>query len=175
MSTTAPAARPQDRTPQDQPPNHIDPEVLAAESRRWTPARIAVWIGVGLLGGLGWVMLALVRGETVNGIWFVFAAVCSYLIAYRFWSTYIQDKLVRPDDRRATPAEAQEDGRDYMPTDRRVLYGHHFAAIAGAGPPRDSRALWVASSSSSRKATTAEDGACCQRDSNTARGVVPGP
>lgn len=134
MSTTAPAAPPEDRAPQDQPPNHVDPEVLAAESRRWTPARIAVWVGVGLLGGLGWTMLALVRGETVNGIWFVFAAVCSYLIAYRFWSTYIQDKLVRPDDRRATPAEAQEDGRDYMPTDRRVLYGHHFAAIAGAGP-----------------------------------------
>ena len=118
----------------DLPPAAVEPELLNAERRRWTPLRIAVWVGVALLGGLSWVMLAIVRGETVNAIWFVFAAVCTYFVAYRFYSTYIEDKLTKPDDRRATPAEYNENGQDFMPTDRRVLYGHHFAAIAGAGP-----------------------------------------
>jgi carbon starvation protein len=116
------------------PPAAVDPEVLDEQRRRWTPLRIAVWVGVALLGGLAWVMLALVRGETVNAIWFVFAAVCTYFIAYRFYSTYIERRITQPDDRRATPAEYNDNGQDYMPTDRRVLYGHHFAAIAGAGP-----------------------------------------
>jgi carbon starvation protein len=118
----------------DRPPAAVDDEVLAAERRRWTPMRIAAWVAIALLGGLAWVMLALVRGETVNAVWFVFAAVCTYLIAYRFYSTYIERRLTRPDDHRATPAEYNENGQDYMPMDRRVLYGHHFAAIAGAGP-----------------------------------------
>jgi carbon starvation protein len=116
------------------PPAAVDPEVLDEQRRKWTPVRIAVWVAVAVLGGLAWVMLALVRGETVNGIWFVFAAVCTYFIAYRFYSTYIEKKITQPDDRRATPAEYNDNGQDYMPTDRRVLYGHHFAAIAGAGP-----------------------------------------
>ncbi|MFC5060836.1 carbon starvation CstA family protein [Actinomycetospora atypica] len=124
------AAAPSD----DLPPTAVEDEVLEAERRRWTPLRIAAWSAVGLVGGLGWVMLALVRGETVNAIWFVFAAVCTYLAAYRFYSTFIERRLLRPDDRRATPAEHSENGQDYLPTDRRVLYGHHFAAIAGAGP-----------------------------------------
>ena len=59
---------------------------------------------------------------------------CTYFIAYRFYSTYIEKRITQPDDRRATPAEYNENGQDYMPMDRRVLYGHHFAAIAGAGP-----------------------------------------
>jgi len=101
---------------------------------RWTPAKIALWVAIALLGGLGWTMLAIVRGETVNAIWFVFAAVCTYLIGYRFYSKVIERYIVRPDDRRATPAECKQDGKDFVPTDRRVLYGHHFAAIAGAGP-----------------------------------------
>lgn len=101
---------------------------------RWTPKRIAIWSAIALLGGFAWVMLAVVRGETVNAIWFVFAAVCTYFIAYRFYSKVIERYITRPDDRRATPAEVREDGKDYVPTDRRVLYGHHFAAIAGAGP-----------------------------------------
>ncbi|MCB7135882.1 carbon starvation CstA family protein [Cellulosimicrobium marinum] len=101
---------------------------------RWTPAKIALWAGIALLGGVAWVMLAVVRGETVNAIWFVFAAVCTYFIAYRFYSKVIERYITRPDDRRATPAEVKEDGKDFVPTDRRVLYGHHFAAIAGAGP-----------------------------------------
>ena len=116
------------------PPAAVDEEVLEAESRQWTPLKIAIWVGIALLGGISWVMLAIVRGETVNAIWFVFAAVCTYLIGYRFYSKYIERVIAKPDDRRATPAEYKENGQDYMPTDRRVLYGHHFAAIAGAGP-----------------------------------------
>ncbi|WP_394255274.1 carbon starvation CstA family protein [Pseudoclavibacter helvolus] len=109
----------------------LDPN---ADKPRWTPAKVAMWVGIGLLGGLAWTMLAIVRGETVNAIWFVFAAVCTYVIAYRFYSKLIERKLTRPDDRRATPAEYKANGKDFVPTDRRVLYGHHFAAIAGAGP-----------------------------------------
>lgn len=116
------------------PPVAVPEAVREAEERRWTPAKIAIWAGIAALGGLSWVMLAIVRGETVNAIWFVFAAVCTYFIAYRFYSKFIENKLVKPDDRRATPAEYKADGKDYAVTDRRVLYGHHFAAIAGAGP-----------------------------------------
>jgi len=116
------------------PPSSVDPAVAEAEERRWTPAKIAVWAAVALLGGVAWSVLAISRGETINAIWFVFAAVCTYLIAYRFYSKYIERKVARPDDSRATPAEYRNNGRDYMPTDRRVLFGHHFAAIAGAGP-----------------------------------------
>ncbi|WP_442860170.1 carbon starvation CstA family protein [Arthrobacter sp. zg-Y20] len=116
------------------PPVAVDPEMLAAEDRRWTPGKIALWAGIALLGGLSWTMLAVVRGETVNAIWFVFAAVCTYFIGYRFYSKLIEAKLLKPNDRRATPAEYLADGKDFAATDRRVLYGHHFAAIAGAGP-----------------------------------------
>jgi carbon starvation protein len=116
------------------PPVALDESIQEAEDRKWTPAKIALWVAISLLGGLSWVMLALVRGETVNAIWFVFAAVCTYLIGYRFYSKYIEKHLLKPDDKRATPAEYKADGQDYAATDRRVLYGHHFAAIAGAGP-----------------------------------------
>ncbi|MEE2570485.1 carbon starvation CstA family protein [Pseudarthrobacter sp. J64] len=116
------------------PATAVDEEVLEAEDRKWTPAKIGIWAGIALLGGISWVMLAIIRGETVNAIWFVFASVCTYLIAYRFYSKYIQKHLLRPNDRRATPAEYKADGKDYVRTDRNVLFGHHFAAIAGAGP-----------------------------------------
>ena len=105
-----------------------------ARQQRWTPLRVTIWILISAIAGLGWWMLAVRRGETVNGIWFVFAAIGSYFIGYRFYAKYIQDKLVHPDDSRATPAEYDCNGRDFVPTDRRILYGHHFAAIAGAGP-----------------------------------------
>ncbi|NII69660.1 carbon starvation CstA family protein [Microbacterium ulmi] len=101
---------------------------------RWTLPKIILWAAIAVLGGMAWTMIAIVRGETVNAIWFVFAAVCTYFIGYRFYSTVIEKYITRPDDRRATPAEVKYDGKDYVPTDRRVLYGHHFAAIAGAGP-----------------------------------------
>ncbi len=115
------------------PPTAV-PEAVREKSERWTLPKILLWVAIALLGGIAWVMLAIVRGETVNAMWFVFAAVCTYFIGYRFYSKVIQKYITRPDDRRATPAEYRNDGKDYTPTDRRVLYGHHFAAIAGAGP-----------------------------------------
>ncbi|WP_083521641.1 carbon starvation CstA family protein [Arthrobacter luteolus] len=118
----------------DLPPVALDDADAEAEDRRWTPAKIVLWVGIALLGGISWTMLAIVRGETVNAIWFVFAAVCTYFIGYRFYSKFIERHLLKPNDRRATPAEYKADGKDYAATDRRVLYGHHFAAIAGAGP-----------------------------------------
>ncbi|HEU4808509.1 MAG TPA: carbon starvation CstA family protein [Homoserinimonas sp.] len=116
------------------PPVAVDPDVRAADERRWSPAKIAIWAAIALLGGVSWAVLAISRGETINAIWFVFAAVCTYFIFYRFYSKYIETHVTRPNDLRATPAEYKADGKDYVATDRRVLYGHHFAAIAGAGP-----------------------------------------
>ena len=87
-----------------------------------------------LIGAIAWAMIALFRGETVNAVWFVIAAFCTYVIGFRFYARFIEMKLVQPRDDHATPAEIFENGTDYMPTDRRVLFGHHFAAIAGAGP-----------------------------------------
>ncbi|MET4590855.1 carbon starvation CstA family protein [Arthrobacter sp. 754] len=116
------------------PPTAVDAAVSEAEDRKWTPAKIALWAAIALLGGVAWFMLAIIRGETVNAIWFVFASVCTYLIGYRFYSKVIERYITKPDDRRATPAEYKADGKDYVRTDRNVLFGHHFAAIAGAGP-----------------------------------------
>lgn len=123
-----PDANAADLPPADLPPVEVEPK------RRWTPVTIGVWAVIALIGGVAWTMLALHRGESINAIWFVFASVATFLIGYRFYSTYVEKALVRPDDTRATPAEYRGDGRDYVATDRRVLYGHHFAAIAGAGP-----------------------------------------
>jgi carbon starvation protein len=89
---------------------------------------------VALLGAVAWAIVAFVRGETVNAVWFVIAAICTYVIAFRFYARLIELKIVRSRDEDATPAEVFENDTDYMPTDRRVLFGHHFAAIAGAGP-----------------------------------------
>jgi len=116
------------------PPAAIDPEVLEEHDRRWTTQKIVTWAAISLLGAVSWAMIAIVRGETINAIWFVFAAVCSYLIGFRFYSKYIERNITKPDDTRATPAEYNDNAKDFMPTDRRVLFGHHFAAIAGAGP-----------------------------------------
>ncbi|MFJ9081705.1 carbon starvation CstA family protein [Streptomyces sp. NPDC102384] len=96
--------------------------------------RAAVWIAVALLGAAGWTGIALARGEKVSAIWIVAAAVGSYLIAQRFYAKFIARRALKVDDKRATPAEVHNDGVDFHPTDRRVLFGHHFAAIAGAGP-----------------------------------------
>jgi carbon starvation protein len=89
---------------------------------------------IALLGAIAWAIIAFFRGETVNAVWFVIAAICTYVIGFRFYARLIEMKIVRPRDDTATPAELFENATDYMPTDRRVLYGHHFAAIAGAGP-----------------------------------------
>ena len=133
MSSHHSAAPAQGAAPRDAAPDGLPP-VEAVHRPRWTPLKIAVWVAVALLGGVAWTMLALHRGETINAIWFVFAAVATFAIGYRFYSKYVERMIVRPDDTRATPAEYRADGRDYVATDRRVLYGHHFAAIAGAGP-----------------------------------------
>ncbi|ALE93831.1 carbon starvation protein CstA [Arthrobacter alpinus] len=129
------AADPADLLIQDPelPPVAVDVE-KDEEAHKWTPLKIAIWSAIALLGGVAWVVLAVVRGETVNAIWFVFAAVCTYLIGYRFYSKVIEKYLIKPNDKRATPAEYKADGKDYVRTDRNVLFGHHFAAIAGAGP-----------------------------------------
>lgn len=87
-----------------------------------------------LLGAVAWAVIAFVRGENVNAVWFVIAAVCTYVIGFRFYARLIEMKIVKPRDDHATPAEIHDNGTDYMPTDRRVLFGHRFAAIAGAGP-----------------------------------------
>jgi carbon starvation protein len=78
--------------------------------------------------------LALGRGESVNAGWLLFAAIASYAIAYRFYARFIQRRVLETDDNRATPGERLDNGRDFEPMDRRILFGHHFAAIAGAGP-----------------------------------------
>lgn len=101
---------------------------------RTTPRAVLLWTAVALLGAVGWGVLALARGEKISAVWLVVAALGSYAIAYRFYSRFIVRRVLKPDDRRATPAERLEDGVDFQPTDRRVLLGHHFAAIAGAGP-----------------------------------------
>ncbi|MBF8186822.1 carbon starvation protein A [Nonomuraea sp. K274] len=95
---------------------------------------IIIWTAVALVGAVGWGVLALSRGENVNAVWLLCAALGSYAIAYRFYARFIVRKVLRVDDRRATPAERLNNGIDYHPTDRRILFGHHFAAIAGAGP-----------------------------------------
>ena len=110
------------------------PDGPAPRSRLRDPRQIAIWTAVAVLGAVAWGIVALSRGEDVSAAWLVFAAVASYAIAYRFYSRYIAYKALRVDDTRATPAERIDDGQDYQPTDRRVLFGHHFAAIAGAGP-----------------------------------------
>ncbi|MBS0270019.1 MAG: carbon starvation protein A [Proteobacteria bacterium] len=92
------------------------------------------WVAVAALGAVSLAIVALSRGETINAIWLVSAAICSYLLAYRFYSRFIADRVLRLDKARLTPAQRFNDGLDYCPTDKTVLFGHHFAAIAGAGP-----------------------------------------
>jgi len=92
------------------------------------------WAALSLAGAIALAYVALNRGESINAVWVVVAAVCVYLIAYRFYSLYIADKVMSLDPRRQTPAYKYNDGLDFVPTNRYVLFGHHFAAIAGAGP-----------------------------------------
>ena len=89
---------------------------------------------IAALGTVSFGVIALNRGETVNAAWLVIAAVCTYFVAYRFYGLWIANKVFRIDGKRKTPAVRHNDGLDYVPTNKYVLYGHHFAAIAGAGP-----------------------------------------
>lgn len=116
------------RTDPDRPPvGVVEPAGIPGRTK-------AIFAVIAVIAAIGWVMLAVVRGEHVNSVWFVLAAVGSYLIALRFYAKLIETKILKPRDERATPAEEFDNGKDFMPTDRRVLFGHHFAAIAGAGP-----------------------------------------
>ena len=92
------------------------------------------WAALALAGAASLGVVALQRGEPISAIWIVIAAVCVYLIAYRFYSLFIADKVLGLDARRMTPAFKHNDGLDHVPTNKYVLFGHHFAAIAGAGP-----------------------------------------
>ncbi|SDX83633.1 carbon starvation protein [Collimonas sp. OK242] len=92
------------------------------------------WLALALLGAFAFGYIGLQRGESISAIWIVIAAVCVYLIAYRFYSLYISDQVLGLDATRMTPAYKYNDGLDYVPTNKNVLFGHHFAAIAGAGP-----------------------------------------
>ena len=104
------------------------------DHRRMSLKKKIVLLLVAIAAAAGWGTIALSRGETVNAVWLVLAAVGSYIIGFTFYARLIEYKVVKPRDDRATPAEYANDGKDFMPTDRRVLFGHHFAAIAGAGP-----------------------------------------
>ena len=110
------------------------PPVAIVDRSPITTRHKLVFGSIAVLGSLAWAVIAFMRGETVNAVWFVIAAICTYVLGFRFYGRLIEMKIVRPRDDYATPAEIYENGTDYMPTDRRVLYGHHFAAIAGAGP-----------------------------------------
>jgi carbon starvation protein len=96
--------------------------------------RILLWILVSFLGAFALATIALHRGEEINAMWLVVAAVATYAVAYRFYSSFIAAKLLAIDPRRATPAERLDNGRDFIPTNKWVVFGHHFAAIAGPGP-----------------------------------------
>lgn len=98
------------------------------------PGEIVLWVLISILGAGAVGGIAVSRGETINSLWFVVAAVCVYAIGYRFYSAFIAAKVLALDATRATPAERFNDGRDFVPTNKWVVFGHHFAAIAGPGP-----------------------------------------
>ena len=95
---------------------------------------LLLWLTVAIVGAAAVGGIALHRGEAINSLWFIVAAVCVYAIAYRFYSAYVATRVLMLDATRATPAERLNDGRDFMPTNRWIVFGHHFAAIAGPGP-----------------------------------------
>src|ERR1700722_7875733 len=93
-----------------------------------------LWAGVATLGAVSFGIVALSRGETISAAWLVIAAVCIYFISFRFYALFIANRVLGVDPTRETPAHRHNDALDYVPTNRYVLFGHHFAAIAGAGP-----------------------------------------
>src|SRR3954464_9987413 len=96
--------------------------------------RILIWLVVAGLGALALATIAFHRHEPISAMWLVVAALCSYALGYRFYSKFVAAKLLTVDAMRATPAERLENGRDFVPTNKWVVFGHHFAAIAGPGP-----------------------------------------
>src|ERR671922_1520876 len=98
------------------------------------PVSIAVWALVIVLGTFALAGIAFGRGESIDAMWFIVAAICLYALGYRFYSAFLAAKVLALDPTRATPSERFSDGRDFVPTNRWVVFGHHFAAIAGPGP-----------------------------------------
>ena len=98
------------------------------------PLSVLVWGSIALLGALAIGIVAMHRGEPINALWLVVAATCCYALGYRFYSSFIAAKILVLDPQRATPAERLENGRDFLVTNKWVVFGHHFAAIAGPGP-----------------------------------------
>jgi carbon starvation protein len=96
--------------------------------------RNAIWVLIALIGASAVSGIAINRGESINALWFITAALCVYAIAYRFYAAWIAATVLVVDDTRATPAERLDNGRDFVPTNRWIVFGHHFAAIAGPGP-----------------------------------------
>src|SRR5262252_7979941 len=97
-------------------------------------ASILVWILVAMAGAWAYATLALHRGEHINSIYVLIAALCSYTIGYRFYSKWIAARVLMLNDRRATPCEVHDDGKDFCKTNKWIVFGHHFAAISGPGP-----------------------------------------
>ena len=93
-----------------------------------------LWAGVALMGATALGVIALKRGEPLNAVWLIAAAASIYALGYRFYSRWVAFRVLELDDQRATPAERLDDGRDFVPTNKWVVFGHHFAAIAGPGP-----------------------------------------
>ena len=93
-----------------------------------------IWFFIAIIGAFAFGTLALHKGESINAIWLVTAAICIYAIGYRFYGRFIAQKVLKLDATRATPAYIHNDGKNFTPTNKYVLFGHHFAAIAGAGP-----------------------------------------
>ena len=106
---------------------------IAPKSKKTTTPKL-IWVAIAALGAVAFGIIALSRGETISAAWLVIAALCTYFIAYRFYALFIAEKVLRVDPTRQTPAYVHNDGLDYVPTNQYVLFGHHFAAIAGAGP-----------------------------------------
>ena len=95
---------------------------------------LATWIFVAIIGAASFGGIALIRGEKISSLWFLAACICTQLIAYRFYSAWISAKILHLDGRKKTPATKINDGKDFVPTNRWIVFGHHFAAIAGPGP-----------------------------------------
>jgi carbon starvation protein len=96
--------------------------------------RYGLWMLVTLAGAIALAIVGLTRGEQISVAWLLIAAVATYAVAYRFYSKFLAVRVLMLDDLRQTPAERINDGRDFVPTNRWVVFGHHFAAIAGPGP-----------------------------------------
>ena len=100
--------------------------------KKWL--KILFWTGLSLLGAGALATIALNRSEHISALWFVTATLCVFAVSYRFHSKWLMAKVLALDDTRATPAVVRDDGKDFVPTNRWIVFGHHFAAIAGPGP-----------------------------------------